>query len=201
MINAYALVAASCLIITAPTNLSTHDHCSPRLDVANEIKHPCDPSKGQCHLTRVGVVLTQQFEGFSPFKYKDQVDVWTIGFGHAIKPGEHFQEPMSGIQAQNLLETDVKEREKDLNKLVKTGLTSGQYDALMSLTYNIGAGRVKSSTLLKQVNKKQHTKVAPEFLKWDRAGGKVNQGLHTRRKTEATLYSMSTTETVVASNP
>lgn len=68
-------------------------------------------------------------------------------------------------------------------------LTQNQFDALVSFTFNLGEGSLKSSTLLKKVNANpSDTTISSEFLKWNKAGGKVIDGLTKRRQAEAKLY-------------
>ena len=67
-------------------------------------------------------------------------------------------------------------------------LTANQYDALVSFTYNVGASALERSTLLKRVNAGDHKGAADEFLKWNKANGKVLAGLTRRRASESLLY-------------
>ena len=145
-----------------------------------------------CTTSSEGYNLIRTFEGYSPFIYKDAVGKPTIGFGHLITPQDKIKEPLLPPQAQELLESDVKLKEKDINRLIKTPLYSGQFDAVVSFTFNLGTGNLKKSTLLKKVNVPKHTEVPNEFHKWIYAGGEKLKGLVLRRRAEAELYRLST---------
>ncbi|KQD16250.1 lysozyme [Acinetobacter baumannii] len=67
-------------------------------------------------------------------------------------------------------------------------LTQNQFDALVSLAYNIGSGAFKGSTLLKLLNKGDYKGAADQFLVWNKAGGKVMKGLVRRREAERALF-------------
>ena len=83
----------------------------------------------------------------------------------------------------------LKVYENQVALLVRKPITQNQFDALVSFTYNLGATNLSKSTLLKKVNKNPNDKsIASEFMKWNRAGGKVLNGLTKRRKDEAALY-------------
>lgn len=139
-----------------------------------------------------GFGLIRDFEGYSPFTYRDIAGVPTIGFGHAIRPGEKFSEPLMGPAAETLLERDVSATVREINQLVRIPLFSCQFDALTSFTYNLGAGTLKKSPVLKLVNAGRHERVPAELLKYDKARvagiERVIPGLFNRRKSEAKLY-------------
>jgi lysozyme len=78
---------------------------------------------------------------------------------------------------------------KQVDSFTRDDLTQSQFDALTSFCYNLGGGNLKSSTLLKKVNLNPNDPtIKAEFLKWNKAGGKVLAGLTRRREAEATLY-------------
>lgn len=95
-----------------------------------------------------------------------------------------------GPDAEKLLRKDTKIAVSGVNRQTNVRLNSNQADALISFTYNVGEGALKKSTLLKKVNQERHDEVPPEFLKWNKAGGKVIKGLTRRRIAEADLYSL-----------
>jgi lysozyme len=141
-----------------------------------------------CQVDDEGYVLIKTFEGYSPFIYKDAIGIPTVGFGHVILPGEDINTPLMGPEAFSLLQRDVNSRSGRLNALIQVPLSASQFNALASLSYNIGLGNIQRSTLLRRVNAGRHEEVPPQFLVWDRAGGKVLTGLLLRRKVEAKLY-------------
>lgn len=141
-----------------------------------------------CTTSEIGLSLIRQFEGYSPFVYKDAVGKPTIGYGHLMLPGEKFAEPLMQGDAEALLKKDIAPRERAVNAMVRVSLHSGQFDALVSFVYNLGGGSLQRSGLLKKVNRAEHESVPPEFEKWAYAGGKKLRGLEIRREAEAMLY-------------
>ena len=82
----------------------------------------------------------------------------------------------------------LKRFEKTVNDLVKVPLTQNQFDALVSLTYNIGTGAFEKSTLLKKLNTGDYQGAADQFTVWNKGGGKVLQGLVNRRAKEKEVF-------------
>lgn len=141
-----------------------------------------------CKIGSAGLILIKGAEGYSPFIYKDVAGIPTIGFGHALQPGEKMKTPLMGPDALALLERDIVSRTKQMNRVISVPLTSNQFDALTSFTYNLGVETFARSTLLKKVNANQRAAVHPQFLRYDHAGGKTVRGLQVRREAEADLY-------------
>lgn len=138
-----------------------------------------------------GVNLIKGFEGKRLNAYDDGVGVWTIGFGTIkypdgvrVKKGDTCTE----ARAELYLKNDLVNFEKAINRLVEVPLNQNQFDALASFTYNLGETNLSSSTLLKKLNAKDYTGASNEFLKWNRAGGKVLNGLVRRREAERNLF-------------
>ena len=138
-----------------------------------------------------GIALIKQFEGCKLTAYQDSVGVWTIGYGWT-KPvdGKPIRAGMTIKQetAERLLKTGLVSYESDVSRLVKVGLTQGQFDALVSFTYNLGARSLSTSTLLRKLNAEDYAGAADEFLRWNKAGGKVLNGLTRRREAERALF-------------
>ena len=138
-----------------------------------------------------GIALIKQFEGCKLTAYQDSVGVWTIGYGWT-KPvdGKPIRAGMTINQetAERLLKTGLVSYESDVSRLVKVGLTQGQFDALVSFTYNLGARSLSTSTLLRKLNAGDYAGAADEFLRWNKAGGKVLNGLTRRREAERDLF-------------
>ncbi|MBU9845336.1 lysozyme [Rahnella ecdela] len=135
-----------------------------------------------------GIALIKSFEGLSLSKYQDIVGKWTIGYGHLILPDEVFNVALTEAQAETLLRRDLAVSEKGVNQYVLVPLTQNQFDALVSFTFNLGVGNLKSSTLLRVLNAQQYQSAADEFLRWDKAGGKQVAGLTRRRTAERALF-------------
>lgn len=136
--------------------------------------------------SEAGLKLTAEFEGLRLEAYQDIVGVWTIGYGHTkgVKRGDKI----SKEQAMEFLKQDVASSVKDVNQLVKVPLTQGQFDALVDFTFNLGGGALERSTLLKLLNDKNYEGARGEFLKWNKAGGKVVDGLVRRRRAELDMF-------------
>ncbi|WP_288791147.1 lysozyme [uncultured Enterobacter sp.] len=138
-----------------------------------------------------GIALIKQFEGCKLTAYQDSVGVWTIGYGWTQPvDGKPIRAGMTIKQetAERLLKTGLVSYESDVSRLVKVGLTQGQFDALMSFTYNLGARSLSTSTLLRKLNAGDYAGAADEFLRWNKAGGKVLNGLTRRREAERALF-------------
>lgn len=138
-------------------------------------------------ISDIGLELICGFEGFSPIPYPDTAGNPSIGFGHRILPNEQFTS-ITEDQAKTLLSQDVRFAEEAVNSCVKIGLSQNQYDALVSLTYNIGGGNFLRSTLLQKLNQQEIKGAADQFLVWDRSGTDVVPGLTKRRITERALF-------------
>ncbi len=138
-----------------------------------------------------GLNLIKQFEGLRLNAYDDGVGVWTIGYGTIKYPnGVRVKrgDKITQAQADQYIANDVATFERAVNMLVNVPLNQNQFDALVSLTYNIGSGAFKNSTLLKKLNKGDYQGAADQFLVWNKAGGKVMKGLVRRRKAEMELF-------------
>lgn len=134
-----------------------------------------------------GIDLIKNFEGLELKSYKDSVGVLTIGYGST---GQHVSPDMiiTKEQAEQLLKKDLERFEKGVSDLVKVELNQSQFDALVSFSFNLGLGNLKSSTLLKKLNASDYKGAADEILRWNRAGGKVLNGLTRRRIAERDLF-------------
>jgi lysozyme len=117
----------------------------------------------------------------------------TIGYGHLITEAEKRQGLfLNGIneeQALDLLSRDLSIAEGGVLRAVKVPLTQNEFDALVSFTFNVGAGNLNSSTLLRLLNAGNKRDVPAQFLRWDKSKGVVLQGLVRRRRDEANLFS------------
>ena len=140
-----------------------------------------------------GLKLIKKFEGLSLKPYLCSAGIPTIGFGNT------FYENMKKVTLQD--ETITEERADSLfnflvttnfvnvvNRLVIVDINQNQFDALVSFVYNLGSGNFEKSTLLKKVNQEDFIGASLEFEKWNRAGGKVLNGLTKRRLAEKELF-------------
>jgi len=138
-----------------------------------------------------GLALIKQWEGLRLNAYQDSAGVWTISYGHtsaAGKPYVHEGLKITEGEAQAILARDLGQYERAVEEAVKVPLTDNQFAALVSFTYNVGAGALKRSTLLKKLNKGDYDGVPAELMKWTRAGNKKLKGLENRRAAEAGLW-------------
>jgi len=142
------------------------------------------------HITQHGLNLIKQFEGFSSHIYLDAAGLPTIGYGHLLRAGEAemFRHGISHEAAVALLIKDVLCSEQAVLRLITVPLTNGQFDALVSFTFNLGGGALQRSTLRRKVNREEHADVAVEFRKWIWARGRKLRGLVQRRAAEAAMY-------------
>ena len=131
--------------------------------------------------------LIKEFEGCKLKAYKCPAGIWTIGYGHT---GNDVYEGKTITQqeAEVILENDLKRFVDGVDKLVTVQLTRNQLGALVSFAFNVGLGNFRSSTLLKILNQGRYADAAEQFLRWDKAGGKVLPGLTKRRHAERTLF-------------
>ncbi|BAP37796.1 putative lysozyme [Acinetobacter guillouiae] len=137
-----------------------------------------------------GINLICGFEGLELKAYDDGVGIWTIGYGTTVINGVKVKkgDTCTNEQAKSYMAQDLKKFESAVNTSVKVPLNQNQFDALVSLTYNIGTGAFKDSTLLKKLNAKDYKGAAAQFDRWNRGGGRVLAGLVKRRKAEMELF-------------
>jgi lysozyme len=90
--------------------------------------------------------------------------------------------------AEALLAADVSRAEQAVTRLVRVVLAQGQFDALVDFTFNLGAERLRTSTLLTRVNAGDYDAAAEELLRWDHSGLKEVAGLKLRREAEYRLW-------------
>jgi len=140
-----------------------------------------------------GMELLKCSEGFRNRVYLDVAGLPTIGYGHRLLHSDSFPNGINEPQAANLLACDVRDAEQAVQRLVKVPLTQGQFDALVDFTFNLGAGRLAASALLKSLNAGRYDEAAEQLLRWDHAGGHEMAALKARRKAEAELWQSTQT--------
>ena len=139
-------------------------------------------------LSAAGLQLIKKSEGFRSGLYVDVAGFRTIGYGHRLTPKDSLPEAIDEVQALALLEGDVRQAERAVEKLVRVALSQGQFDALVDFCFNMGAGRLAGSTLLRQLNAGRYTDAGEQLLYWVYAGGVANAGLKARRQAEFELW-------------
>lgn len=138
--------------------------------------------------SEAGLDFIVRLEGEVLHPYKDAVGINTIGVGHVIRHGESFTGPITKEQSRQLLRQDLNYAETSVSSLVTVPLTQDQFDALVSFTFNVGAGNLKRSRLLRLLNAGDYAAAADEFPKWRLAAGRVLAGLVARRQSERQLF-------------
>jgi lysozyme len=138
-------------------------------------------------MSQSGKDMLVDFEGVRLKAYKCPAGVWTIGIG-ATNPPVNATDEITREEAFKRLDHDLVQYEDGVKRLVKVGLTQGQFDALVDFAYNAGVGALAKSTLLKKVNAEKFDEVPAEFMKWTKGGGKELPGLVRRRRAEVKLW-------------
>ena len=139
-------------------------------------------------MSTAGLELLKRSEGFRNHTYHDVNGFLTIGYGHLLLDRESFPDGNSEPHATEMLASDVRSAEQAVARLVKVRLTQGQFDALVDFCFNLGVGRLGSSTLLKALNGGRYAEAAQQLLRWDIAAGHENAGLKARREAEYALW-------------
>jgi lysozyme len=133
-----------------------------------------------------GASLIKKFEGCKLEAYQCAAGVWTIGYGHTKEVSEG--DVISQFEAEDLLTYDLQEFEGYVLDYVSVPMKQNEFDALVSWTFNLGSGNLRSSTLLKKLNDHKYKEVPTEIRRWNKAAGKVLDGLVRRREAESLLF-------------
>ena len=130
--------------------------------------------------------LVKSSEGCRLTAYRDSVGVLTIGYGSTggITEGQTITQE----QADAMLVDDLSASAEQVTALVMVPLTQGQFDSLCDFVFNLGAGRLRESTLLRLLNACQYAAAAEQFHLWVMAGGHPLPGLVTRRAAERAMF-------------
>ena len=140
-------------------------------------------------MSDAGIDLVCHYEGCRLTSYPDPAtggDPWTIGYGSTrnVHPGM----TITLDEAKQRLKEDLKASEDFIRLYVQAPLDQSQFDALVSLVFNIGIGNFSHSTLLKKLNAHDYLGASGEFVKWNKAAGKPMLGLTRRRAAERDLF-------------
>jgi lysozyme len=144
------------------------------------------------------IKLVKEFEGCKLTAYECATSLslpaskkfYTIGWGNTTyEDGTKVKknDTITQDRADKLLHNLLDNFEAQVQKLVRAPLNENQKGAIVSFAYNCGIGNLKASTLLRRLNDGEY-EVSNEFLKWNKANGKVLAGLSRRRKAEAELF-------------
>lgn len=126
------------------------------------------------------------WEGCELESYKCSAGVWTIGYGHTVHVTKGMK--ISKFEAEKFLEEDLQKMFKETKKLVSVDITEGQFIALMSFVFNLGATAFRTSTLRRCLNRGDYEFAGNEFLRWHFSEGKSVPGLLARRRAERELF-------------
>ncbi len=129
------------------------------------------------HITQNGLDLIKRFESFSRTVYFCPAGYPTIGYGYVVKDDEDFLVGIDETQAEELLRQDAQIAERAVLRLINVPLTDGQFDALVSFTYNLGGDALQRSTLRRKINREEHAEVPEQFMCWVWSGGRKLKGL------------------------
>lgn len=136
-----------------------------------------------------GIALIKSAEGLRLKAYPDPGTgglPWTIGYGSTS--GVTRNMVITEAQAEQMLAEDLVRFERIVDRAVRVSLNQGQFDALVSFTYNVGEGNFTKSTLLRKLNAGDTAGAAEQFSRWVNAAGKVLPGLVKRRAAERAMF-------------
>lgn len=134
-----------------------------------------------------GREMIEEFEGRRNKAYRDVGGVYTCGIG-CTGPDIGAETVWTDAEVEEHFTAALRKFEVGVNQLVTAPLSQNQFDACISLSYNVGLQNFKTSTLLKFLNRGDYLKAAAEFHRWDKVNGKVVAGLTRRRIAERELF-------------
>ncbi len=161
----------------------------PQVDKIDNLINELKPTVTRT--SQSGIDFIASFEDLRLKAYLCPAKVWTIGFGTTVYPNSikvKSGDTCTVDQAKSYKQYDLNRFEQTILNSVKVPLNQNQFDALVSFVYNVGQFAFTTSTLLKKLNASDYSGAASEFLKWDKANGKVLAGLTRRRKAESELF-------------
>jgi lysozyme len=144
-------------------------------------------------LDNKGYLFITKHEGLKLKPYLCSAKIPTIGYGNTYytdgKKVTLLDKDITKQEAFDMFKELANRFAKRVDTLVTSNINQNQFNALVSFAYNVGTGNFSSSTLLKKVNRNpDDLTIKDEFLRWNKAGGKVINGLTNRRNEEADLY-------------
>ena len=155
-------------------------------------------------LSKKGEDFIASFEGEILKVYDDGFGYPTLGIGHLLTPEERKLMPLGTTitkeQSREYFRRDVPKYEAAVNKAVSAPLTQNQFDALVSLCFNIGIGAFVKSSAVRHLNAGRYADAADAILRFNKAKGKIVPGLDRRRKAERKLF-MTPDSAAASANP
>ena len=142
--------------------------------------------------SQIGLDLITGFEGLRLIPYFDSAMVPTIGYGSTrYEDGARVtmkDKAITQAQAKTLFMNTLTTYEAAVNRNVKVPISQNQFDSLVSFTYNLGEENLRTSTLLRKLNVRDYKGAADQFPRWNKAAGRVLNGLVRRRAAERELF-------------
>jgi lysozyme len=140
-------------------------------------------------ISAAGLAGITHYEGVERKVYLDPVAIPTVCVGHtATVTSKDVGRTFTEAQCAELLKSDTAVAQAAVARLVKVQITQPQYDALVSFTFNVGVSALGSSTLLRKLNAGDCYGAAAEFPRWNKAKGRVLNGLTARRAWERSIF-------------
>lgn len=149
------------------------------------------------------IKMISHHEGVRQNPYKCPAKLWTVGVGHVMFPEQGklkiderdaFTPPQEAMrkysmdEVNDILKADLARFEKGVATYCPVALTQGQFDSLVSFSFNVGLGTLQRSTMRQKVLRGDMEGAAEELLKYCMAGGKILKGLQNRRLDERALF-------------
>lgn len=153
------------------------------------------------NVSLAAIKVIKHHEGLRLNPYRCPAKLWTIGVGHVLYPEQgklkiedrdayslrpEDNRKFSADEVDAILAADLQRFERGVEKFVTVPLTQGQFDALVSFSFNVGLGTLQRSTLRAKLNRGESAE--DEFLKYCMAGGKILKGLQNRRIDERAMF-------------
>lgn len=138
------------------------------------------------NISKEGLALIKRFEGCELKAYRCPANVLTIGYGHTKNVTEDME--ITQQEANDMLDEELIEYCEYIDKMVKVSLNQNQFDALVAWIYNLGPTNFRNSTLLTVLNQERYSDVPEQIKRWNKADGKILDGLIKRREAEALLF-------------
>jgi len=135
-------------------------------------------------IPKQAIDIAKRFEGFSPVPYICPAGFWTIGYGHLCKKTHG---PIDELQGDLYLQDDMAGAYKAVLRYCPVEMSEQRMAALVDFTFNLGSGRLQTSTLRRRVNEGNWSEAVNEIKRWVYGGGRVLPGLVIRREVEAAL--------------
>ena len=134
------------------------------------------------------ISFIKAFEPCQLEKHWDDIGkVWDCGWGHVLQPGDP-DPPWTVAEADQIFENDLEKFENGVRDVIKVELRQHEFDALVSLAYNIGVGAFQESSMPALVNESRFTEAACHFMRFGKAKGKWVAGLLRRRAGEQAMF-------------